>query len=190
MSETLAASGGPRRGGGRPAGRDRAGTHRRAERDGWGARAAAGPRADGLEAEYALLVELIREGYELHYEGTGRVVEPGEPDLALLAGDRLYAMGLARLAALGDVEAVAELADVIALAAAARAAGDRALADAVWAAGTAAVGHGGSPEHVAAKAAARRGEAGAGAALEAAARHLVCDRHEQVVRHAGSDPRS
>jgi hypothetical protein len=158
--------------------------------DGWGDRAAAGPRAAGHEAEYALLVELIREGYELHYEGAGRVVEPDDPDLALLAGDRLYAMGLARLAALGDVEAVAELADVIALAAAARASGDLDLARAVWLAGTAAVGHGGGPDHAAAKAAARRGDARAQTALEAAARAIVPDRHERAVRHAGSDPRS
>ena len=48
---------------------------------------------------------------------------PIEPDLALLAGDRLYALGLARLAQLGDVEAVSELADVIALCAQARAEG-------------------------------------------------------------------
>ena len=38
-----------------------------------------------------------------------------DPDLALLAGDRLYALGLERLVALGDLEAVRELADVIAL---------------------------------------------------------------------------
>src|SRR4051812_47484349 len=80
-----------------------------------GLRAAAGPRAEGREAEYALAVEAVREGYELPY-GHGRVVAAGAPDLALLAGDRLYALGLARLAALEDLAAVAELADVIALA--------------------------------------------------------------------------
>jgi hypothetical protein len=154
----------------------------------WGERAARGPRAAGNEAEYALLIELVREGYELHYEGGGRVVRTDDADLALLAGDRLYALGLARLAALGDVEAVAELADVIALAAAARAAGDAELAAAVWVAGTTAVGHGSSPDHAAAKDAARRGEPGAAEALRMAARHLVPDRHERAVRHSATDP--
>ena len=50
----------------------------------------------------------------------------------MLAGDRLYALGLERLAAIGDLEAVAELADVIALCAQAHAEGDPARAEAVW----------------------------------------------------------
>jgi hypothetical protein len=133
-----------------------------------GAAAAAGPRASGHEEDYALLVEAIVEGYLQHY-GTGRVMRPADPDLALLAGDRLYALGLARLAELGDLDAVAELADVISLAAQAHAEGDRDRADAVWAAGAAAVGHGSGPELEAAKAAARAGDAGAARALRAAA---------------------
>jgi hypothetical protein len=96
-------------------------------------------------------------------------VRPDDPDLALLAGDRLFALGLARLAALGDLTAVAELADVISLAAQAQAEGDRDRADAVWAAGAAAVGHGSGPELEAAKAAARTGDPGAARALRAAA---------------------
>ncbi len=55
-------------------------------------------------------------------------MRPDDPDLALLAGDRLYALGLERLAALGDLDAVAELADVIALCAQAHAEGDPARA--------------------------------------------------------------
>jgi hypothetical protein len=129
-----------------------------------GARAAAGPRANGREDDYALLVEAIVEGYLQHY-GTGRVVRPDDPDLALLAGDRLYALGLARLADLGDLDAVAELADVISLAAQAHAEGDAERAAAVWAAGASAVGHGSGDEHEAAKAAARAGSAGAARAL-------------------------
>ena len=132
-----------------------------------GAVAAAGPRADGRETDYALLVEAIVEGYLQHY-GTGRVVRPEDPDLALLAGDRLYALGLARLAELGDLAAVAELADVISLAAQAHAEGDPERARAIWQAGAAAVGHGSDPEHAAAKAAARAGEPDAAAALRAA----------------------
>ena len=99
---------------------------------------------------YPLLVEAIREGYLQHY-ASGRVVRPDDPDLALLAGDRLYALGLERLAALGDLEAVAELADVIALCAQAHAEGDPARADAVWEAGAAAVASGPAPDHQAAK---------------------------------------
>ncbi len=133
-----------------------------------GAAAAAGPRAAGREEDYALLVEAIVEGYLQHY-GTGRVMRPDDPDLALLAGDRLYALGLARLAELGDLDAVAQLADVISLAAQAHAEGDTDRAEAIWTAGAAAVGHGSGPELEAAKAAARAGAAGAARALRAAA---------------------
>jgi hypothetical protein len=105
--------------------------------------------ADRGEA-YPLLVEAIREGYLQHYS-SGRVVKPDDPDLALLAGDRLYALGLERLAAIGDLEAVAELADVIALCAQAHAEGDASRADAIWAAGAAAVAGGPAPGHQAAK---------------------------------------
>jgi hypothetical protein len=129
-----------------------------------GAAAAAGPRADGRERDYALLVEAIYEGYLQHY-GAGRVVRPDDPDLALLAGDRLFALGLARLAELGDLAAVAELADVISLAAQAHAEGDARRAEAVWAAGATAVGHGGGAALEAAKAAARAGDPGAAEAL-------------------------
>src|ERR687888_1401246 len=76
--------------------------------------AAAGPRAAGAPGEYALLVESIREGYLLHY-GEPRVVAGADDDLALLAGDYLYARGLERLAALGDLGAIRELADLISL---------------------------------------------------------------------------
>ena len=123
-----------------------------------GALAAAGPRAAGHDEDYALLVEAIREGWLQHY-GDGRVVRPGDPDLALLAGDRLYALGLARLADLGALEAVAELADVISLTAQAVAEDDAARAEAIWAAGARAVGTGSTPEHEAAKAA-WRGDGG------------------------------
>ena len=99
---------------------------------------------------YPLLVEAIREGYLQHY-ACGRVVQPDDPDLALLAGDRLYALGLERLAAIGDLDAVAELADVIALCAQAHAEGDPSRADAVWTAGAAAVAGGPAPDHQAAK---------------------------------------
>jgi hypothetical protein len=112
--------------------------------------AAAGPRTAWAPTEYELLVEAIYEGYLLHY-GAARVLDPPEADLGLLAGDRLYALGLARLVELGDVEAVAELADTITLSALAQAAGERELAIAVWEAGGRAVGWGSTPEHRRAK---------------------------------------
>jgi hypothetical protein len=122
-----------------------------ASQDGhYGGLAAGGRRAAGREDDYALLVEAIHEGYLLHY-GMGRVVRPQDPDLSLLAGDRLYALGLARLAELGDLDAVAELADVISLAAQAHAEGDAERATAVWDAGVRAVGDGPQPDHEAAK---------------------------------------
>ena len=77
---------------------------------------AAGPRARSDEGAYALIVEAVHEGYLLHY-GEPRLLAGIEPDLALLAGDHLYAVGLDRLAALGDLEAVRELSDLISLAA-------------------------------------------------------------------------
>jgi hypothetical protein len=133
-----------------------------------GAAAASGPRAARDPAEYELLVEAIHEGYLQHY-GAGRVVQAPDPDLSLLAGDRLYALGLARLAELGDLDAIDELADVISLAAQAHAEDDPARAAAVWEAGAAAVAYGGTRELESAKATARRGEDGAADALRAAA---------------------
>jgi len=109
-----------------------------------------GPRTDGREGEYELLIEAIYEGYLLHY-GVPRVLEVPEADLGLLAGDRLYAIGLARLVGLGDTLAVAELADTITLSALAQGAGMEELAEAVWAAGARAVGWGASDAHRSAK---------------------------------------
>jgi hypothetical protein len=92
---------------------------------------ARGEAAEGPAEEMAVVVEAIREGYELHY-GRPRILVPGDPDLALLAGDRLYALGLERLAALGDLEAVALLADLISDSARAHAEGRPAEAEAAW----------------------------------------------------------
>src|SRR5665213_2544147 len=112
--------------------------------------AAEGPRAAGRREEYELLVEAIYEGYLLHY-GTPRVLQVPEADLGLLAGDRLYAMGLARLVELGDNDAVTEMADTITLSALAQGAGALELAEAVWSAGARAVGWGASELHSRAK---------------------------------------
>jgi hypothetical protein len=84
--------------------------------------------ADGPRA---LAVEAIREGHLLHHGGA-RVLATDDADLALLAGDRLFALGLAELAAAGDLEAVRVMAEVIAASAAALGAGDAAAAEAAW----------------------------------------------------------
>ncbi|MFZ0091720.1 MAG: hypothetical protein WAL63_19610 [Solirubrobacteraceae bacterium] len=129
--------------------------------------AASGPRAAGREREYELLLEMILEGSLLHY-GAPRLIRCEDPDLALLLGDQLYALGLSRLAELGDLDAVHELADLISLLAQARAGSDAQLADAIWGAGAAAIGWGASPEHEAAKELARDGDARAAQALTGA----------------------
>ncbi|HEY7933013.1 MAG TPA: hypothetical protein VID48_04240 [Solirubrobacteraceae bacterium] len=112
--------------------------------------AAAGPRTESQGEEYELLIEAIYEGYLLHYE-TARVTSVAEADLRLLAGDQLYALGLSRLVAMGDVRAVIELADVITLSALAQGAGERELAQAIWSAGAHAVGWGQSELYAQAK---------------------------------------
>jgi hypothetical protein len=130
--------------------------------------AARGPRAQGRAAEYELLLEAIYEGYLLHY-GSPRLLRPPEADLGLLAGDQLYALGLARLVALGDLAAVVELADVITLTALAQGAGRGELAQAIWMAGARTVGWGPNGAHLRAKALARTGDPAALAAMRAAA---------------------
>jgi hypothetical protein len=130
--------------------------------------AALGPRAVGHESEYELLLEMILEGSRLHY-GVARVVRTDDRDLALLLGDQLYALGLERLSALGDVDAVAELADVISLVSQAYTAGDARLAEAIWRAGAVAIGWGSSDAHEAAKQLARAEDARAVGALAAVA---------------------
>jgi hypothetical protein len=112
--------------------------------------AASGPRAEGSREDYELLIETIYEGYLLHY-AKPRVALTSDQDLGLLAGDRMYALGLARLISLGDLEAVAELADTISLSALAQGAGEPDLAEAVWAAGARAIGWGSSESHRRAK---------------------------------------
>jgi hypothetical protein len=71
-----------------------------------------GRDAISAPGEYALVLEAVREGYLLHY-GTPRLLAGHDDDLALLAGDYLYALGIDRLAAMGDSKAVGLLADLI-----------------------------------------------------------------------------
>jgi hypothetical protein len=92
-----------------------------------------GPRLFVLEAVY--------EGYLLHY-GTPRLFDGMDDDLRLLAGDALYALGLARLAESGDLRAVAELSDLISRSAQAHAEGRGAAAEGLWDVSTRALGPG------------------------------------------------
>ena len=129
------------------------------------------PRAQGHPADLELVVEAVHEGYLLHY-GSPRLVSSEDPDLALLAGDRLYALGLERLAEAGDLDSVRALADLIALCAHAHATGDEDLAAAVWDAGLAEAGWGPHPALETAKDAVRAGDSQAAQALRAAARSV------------------
>jgi hypothetical protein len=85
----------------------------------------------GLSEEYALVFEAVREGYLLHY-GEPRLMAGHDADLGLLAGDYLYALGLDRLAALGDTEAVAVLSELIAKCAQLHAEGRDAEVASLW----------------------------------------------------------
>jgi hypothetical protein len=92
------------------------------------------------EERHALGLETIYEGYLVHY-GRPRLFEPADEDTALLLGDYLYAHGLVRIAEVGTVEAVADLAELISLCAQLRA--DSAPSDGVaWAASAALLGAG------------------------------------------------
>jgi hypothetical protein len=90
-------------------------------------------RFDGAVADPGRLfvLEAVYEGYLMHY-GSPRLFTGMDEDLRLLAGDALYALGLARLAAAGDVAAVAELSDLISLTAQAHAEGRAELAEELW----------------------------------------------------------
>jgi hypothetical protein len=92
------------------------------------------------EARYALGLETIYEGYLVHY-GRPRLFAPGDDDTALLLGDYLYAHGVARISALHDVAAVADLSELISLCSQVRA--EEADGDGpLWAATAAVLGRG------------------------------------------------
>lgn len=139
---------------------------------------AAGPGAAADPFGYGVVVESVREGYLLHY-GEPRVLAMDDRDLRLLAGDYLYALGLERLAALGDLAAVRELSDLISLTAQLHADGGRevegiaTVADALWAASVTAIAAGSYEPLEPAKAALRAAEPAATAALEAAADEIA-----------------
>jgi hypothetical protein len=113
----------------------------------FGLLAALGPRSSAAPAEYAFVVESVREGYLLHY-GEPRLLRGHDDDLALLAGDYLYALGIERLAAHGDAEAVAVLTELIARCAELHTEGREEEVPALWRASALAVGgrdHGDRP---------------------------------------------
>ena len=81
--------------------------------------------------ERLFVLEAVYEGYLLHY-GAPRLFDGMDEDLRLLAGDALYALGLAQLAKTGDIPAVAQLADLITMSAQAHAEGRGDEAEALW----------------------------------------------------------
>jgi hypothetical protein len=123
------------------------------------------------------VLESILEGYLLHY-GRSRLVDTADEDLRLLAGDHLYAVGLSRLASLGDLDAVRALADLITLCARAHADaganGDPARAPAaLWLLTALAVGGGRWPQYEHSLEAAHLGRAGADELLSEAQRRAA-----------------
>ena len=128
---------GPRRRRGRGAGGGREGLRpgagRRAPSRG-GARStrSSTPAAD---VAFAVDIELIYEGYLLHYrESRALALAPGDLETRLLAGDCFYARGLRGIAARGDADAVGLLARLMAACSYLRSAGAPFAADdALWA---------------------------------------------------------
>src|SRR5215207_6332142 len=131
---------------------------------GLGELAAAGERAAEQPGAYAVIIESVHEGYLLHY-ASARLIVGVDDDLSLLAGDYLYALGLDRLARLGDLEAVRELSDLITLSAQihseperSRDRASRELAG-LWLASSLSVGAGGDRRHELGKSALRIADA-------------------------------
>jgi hypothetical protein len=84
------------------------------------------------DPDRAFVLEAIHEGYLMHY-GEPRAYAGMDPDLQLLGGDALYALGLRRLAERGDLPAVAVLSDLITGCARAHAEGRGDLVEELWA---------------------------------------------------------
>jgi len=83
----------------------------------WGEALRSQPERTGIfgplaPERYALGLETIYEGYLVHY-GQSRLFEPTDGETALLLGDYLYAHGLVRIAATGELDAVVVLAELL-----------------------------------------------------------------------------
>jgi hypothetical protein len=83
----------------------------------WGEQLRAEPERESVfgslaPERFSLGLETIYEGYLVHY-GRPRLFSPRESEVALLLGDYLYAHGLVRIAATGELDAVATLAELI-----------------------------------------------------------------------------
>ena len=93
------------------------------------------------DAAYATDIELIYEGYLLHYrEGRAVTLDADDLETRLLAGDCFYARGLRGIAARGDAEAVGLLARLMASCSYLRNSGAPFSADdALWAYATAGI---------------------------------------------------
>lgn len=124
---------------------------------GLGMLVAAGPRCASDPGAYAVVVELVREGYLCHYREP-RLLGRLDPDLRLLVGDYLYARGIERLARLGDLLAVTELSNLISTAAQLDAApgSDPDSAEVAWLAAAVTIAAGPGAELEEAKSALRR----------------------------------
>jgi hypothetical protein len=88
-------------------------------------------RFEDVDGVRGFVLEAVYEGYLMHH-GEPRAFSGMDSDLRLLAGDALYALGLARLAETGDLEAVAVLSDLISATAQAQAEGRAQDAEALW----------------------------------------------------------
>jgi hypothetical protein len=91
------------------------------------------PPPGRFDGERAFVLEAVYEGFLLHYREP-RAFAGMDADLRLLAGDALYALGLERLAEAGDLDAVAELSDLISLCSRAEAESRADLVERLWAA--------------------------------------------------------
>ena len=137
--------------------------------------AASGPRSSARAAQYAFIVEAVREGYLCHY-GRSRLLDEPDSDLALLAGDLFYAIGISGLAELNDLESTGILSDLIRVAAELQAAGRPDLAGVLWLSQIVALACGKDEEQAKAVEALGAGEAAAAEALEAWSR-ATADSH-------------
>ncbi len=126
---------------------------------------ASGPRTSADPGAYAFVVEAVREGYLCHYEDS-RVLERPDSDLALLAGDLFYAIGISALAELGDVESVWILSELIRVSAELRSAGRRDDAEAMWVAANLALACGSDEQYERLAGALSAGDEGVRGALE------------------------